>query len=140
MRMPFFFRSARFILSAAGFIATSAYRVARGVHVGRSKGDLESADPGERPRGRADLGGKVREGRQVVAIESHGVGELAPSDLHAVAGVAAEANDRAINHLALAFADLRDGWFCDCRHNLLGPPIIPEKCELVPGRQDPLPP
>src|SRR5260370_193298 len=84
-----------------------------------------------------DRSGRVWEGWEVVAVESQGVGELAPGDLHAVAGVAAEADHRAINHLALAFAGLRDAWFCDCSHNLLGPQLSQRSLRWFPAGKTP---
>ena len=54
-------------------------------------------DAGQRARGGADLGREVGEGGEVVAEQGGGVGELAAGDLHAVAGVAAEADDRALS-------------------------------------------
>ena len=67
--------------------------VAGGLDLGRTEIDLEGADPEQRALRRADLGREVREGRQVVAGERGGQGELAAGQLHAVAAVAGEAHD-----------------------------------------------
>ena len=69
-------------------------RVAGRVDVARREVELEARDARQRARGRADLGREVRERREVVADKRGRVGELAAGDLHAVAGVAAEADDR----------------------------------------------
>jgi hypothetical protein len=73
-------------------------RVARSQDVARSKVDLECRHAGERARGRADLGGEVGQRRQVVAEHRGCIGEAAPGQLHAVAGVSREADH---NPLAL---------------------------------------
>jgi hypothetical protein len=55
--------------------------------------ELEARDAGQRAGGRANLGGEVGQRRDVVA-EQRGLGrELRAGELHAVAGVAREAND-----------------------------------------------
>ena len=60
---------------------------------------LEAADAGERALRSADLGGEVREGRQVVAEHGGFLGEPVTGELHAVAGVAGDADDDAIELL-----------------------------------------
>ncbi len=75
--------------------------VARRVHVTRGKLDLEAADPREGPRRGADFSGVVGEGRQVIAIQRHGIGELVPRDLHPIAGISTKPENRLLNHLAL---------------------------------------
>ena len=67
--------------------------------------ELEAADARERPGGGADLGGVVGEGREVVAVQRDGVGELAAGDLHAVAGIAAEPDDGLLDDFALLRGD-----------------------------------
>ena len=71
-------------------------------HVGRVAGrqdvvvgevDLEGRDAGERAGGGADLGREVREGREVVADERARSVNAVAGELHAVAGVAGEADD-----------------------------------------------
>ena len=57
---------------------------------------LEARHPGEGSLGRADLGRKVRERRDVVAAECGGVGELGAGELHAVAGIAGKAHDHGV--------------------------------------------
>ena len=68
--------------------------VAGRVDVARRKLDLESADAGKRARRGANFGREIRERGQIVAVQRDGIGELAAGDLHAVAGVAAEADNR----------------------------------------------
>src|SRR5208282_3692118 len=65
--------------------------------------ELEATDAGERACRGANFGGVVGEGGDVVAVQGYGVGELAAGDLHAVAGVSGEADDRAVDHFALGF-------------------------------------
>ena len=61
--------------------------------LGRREVELEGAHAGERAGGCADLGGEIRKRRDVVARERRLGGELHAGDLHAVARVAAEADD-----------------------------------------------
>ena len=68
-------------------------RVASGLDRGRAEIDLEGGDAEGRALRRADLGGEIREGGEVVARQGRRQGELAPGQLHAVAAVAGEAND-----------------------------------------------
>ena len=83
-----------FVRSAAGFIATSTSgAVARSEDVVVGEVDLEAGDAGQRAGGRADLGGKVGKRREVVAEERGLAREAAAGQLHAVAGVAGEADD-----------------------------------------------
>ncbi len=70
--------------------------VARRENVLGPEVDLEARHPRQRPRGGADLRRKIGEGGQVVAEKGGGVRELAARDLHAVAGIAGEANDRGL--------------------------------------------
>src|SRR5574337_442243 len=100
--------------------------------------DLESAHPWKRPCRRANLGREVGEGRQVVSVQCHRVRELASGDLHAVAGVAAEADDGFVDYFTLALANL---WFRYCAHKSLRFPIasraVPaawESCSIWPRR------
>src|SRR5262249_47294130 len=65
---------------------------------------------------RADLGREVREGREVVAEDRGLARELAPGELHAVAGVACEADDDAVDLLDLLchrrrYSASARGWF-----------------------------
>ena len=57
---------------------------------------LEGRDPGQRPGRGADLGGEVGQGGQVVAEHGGLGGEPVAGQLHAVAGVAGEPDDDAI--------------------------------------------
>ena len=86
--------------SAAGFMATSTF----GASPGRGDlvvGDvhLERRHPGERAGGRTDLGREVRQRREVVPEQRAGAGEAIAGELHAVAGVAGEADDDPIEAL-----------------------------------------
>ena len=94
-----------FTLSAAGFMATSTSGLSPGVKTSRlEKMQLEAADPGQRPGGSANLGGEVGQGAQVVASQRRLVGELRAGDLHAVAGIAGEADDDGVRVLRPIFA------------------------------------
>ena len=84
--------------------------VHRDEHVGRVTGGedvvvgevhLERRHPGQRALGRADLGGEVGQRRQVVAERRRLLREPVPGQLHAVAGVAGEADDDAVELLDL---------------------------------------
>ena len=57
--------------------------------------------PGQGALGGADLGGEVRQRRQVVAERRRLLGEPVTGELHAVAGVAGEPDDHAIELLDL---------------------------------------
>ena len=73
--------------------------VARRVDVRGAELQLEARDPRPRPDWRADLGGEVGEGREVVPEQRAGARELVPRHLHSVAGVAGEAEDNAVELL-----------------------------------------
>ena len=62
---------------------------------------LEAGDAGQRARRRADLGREVRQRRDVVAEDGRVGGEPVAGQLHAVAGVAREADDDAVESLHL---------------------------------------
>ena len=64
--------------------------------------NLETADTGQRARRGANFGREVGERGEIVAEKSGRIGELAAGDLHAVARVAAEADDRVFDGLATA--------------------------------------
>ena len=64
---------------------------------------LEAAYSGQSARRGADFGGIVGKSANVVAVKRDRIGELAAGDLHAVAGIAGEADDGAINDFALWF-------------------------------------
>ena len=95
-------RSARFVRSAAGFIATSTSGRSPGVRMSWSeKWIWKPGHAGERARRRADLGREVRERGQVVA-EGCGLAREPPArELHPVAGVSSEANDDVVDLLDL---------------------------------------
>ena len=74
-------------------MATSALSSSPGVWMSvAGEVDLEAGDAGQGAGRGADLGGEVGEGADVVAEEGRGVGELRAGELHAVAGVAGEAD------------------------------------------------
>jgi hypothetical protein len=70
--------------------------VAGRVDVAGGEADLEPRHAIGRAAGGPDLRWKIGEGRDVVAEDGRGRRELAAGELHAVAGVAAEANDHGI--------------------------------------------
>ena len=85
-------------------------RVHRHEHVGRVAGredvvvgevELEAGDARQRAGGRADLGGEVGQRREVVAEQRRLAGEAAAGQLHAVAGVAGEADGHLLELLDL---------------------------------------
>src|SRR5882672_2601423 len=85
--------------------------------------ELETADTGNRTGGSANFRGIVRKGGDVIAVERDGIRELVASNLHAVAGIAREADHRLIDYFALVL----DWWnFRKCRHSCSNPPLIDE--------------
>src|SRR5437879_9806217 len=75
---------------------------------------LKTADTGNRSRRRANFRRIIRKRGNVIAIECGGIGELVAGNLHAVARVAREANDRLVEHFASGFY----WWnFRECRHS-----------------------
>ena len=70
--------------------------VARRVDVARAEADLEPRDAAQRSGRGPDLGGIVRQRADVVAEDGSGPGELGARQLHAVAGVAGEADRDAV--------------------------------------------
>ena len=75
--------------------------VARREDVVTREVQLEAAHAGQGSGGRADLGGEVGQGAEIVSRQGALVGEVHPGQLHAVAGVAGETND----HLVPFFDD-----------------------------------
>ena len=71
-------------------------RVARREDVARGEVDLEGGDAGDGAGRRADLGGEVRQCREVVPEQRRRVGEAPTDELHAVPRVAREAHDHAL--------------------------------------------
>ena len=86
--------------------------VARRVDVARREMHLEAADAGQGAGRGANFSREIRERGEIVAVERDRIGELASGDLHAVAGIAAEAYDRAFHYLALTLRRTNQG----CRH------------------------
>src|SRR5579859_3116769 len=68
--------------------------------------------------GGANLRGKVREGGDIVPIQRYRIGELAPGDLHAVAGVAGKADYCLVDLFAPVLGERR---FNKCGHMLPDP-------------------
>ena len=68
--------------------------------------NLEAADARKRARGGANFSREVRQRGEIVAVERDRIRELAAGDLHAVAGIAAEADDGLFEYFALACARL----------------------------------
>ena len=85
-------------------------------YVARGELNLESADAGKRSRRGANFGGIIGERSQVVSVEGHGIGELAAGNLHAVAGVSAEAENGFFDDFALVCAD---DWVRNRSHGLV---------------------
>ena len=103
--MPPGLRSPRLVLSAAGFIATSTSGASPGVWMSWSaKWTWKPETPGSVPAGARISAGKSGKRREVVADQRRGVGELRAGELHAVAGVAGEADH-----------DVRESALCDRR-------------------------
>ena len=73
--------------------------VARGGDVVVGDVDLERRHPGQGPGRGPDLGREVGEGGQVVPEQGRGGGEAVAGQLHAVAGVAGEPDDDAVEQL-----------------------------------------
>jgi hypothetical protein len=90
--------------------------VAGRVNVGRREVDLETADTGKSARRGANFGREVRQSGKVIAVKRHGICELAAGDLHAVAGVAAEANYSLFEDFTFAFCG-RGRNNSTCGHN-----------------------
>src|SRR5215470_5071918 len=82
---------------------------------------LEAADAGYGSGRSANFGGIIREGGDVVAVQCHRVRELATGNLHSVARVTGEANDRAVYDFAFGFDW---GNFCKRRHSGPKPPLF----------------
>ncbi len=69
----------------------------------RGKVQLEAGDAGQTSGGGANLGGEIRQRRDVVAEDGGGVGELRARELHAVAGVSGEADGDGLDFLKMFF-------------------------------------
>ena len=93
MTVPPLARSARLTLSAAGIHRDEHVRlVSRRQDVVVGEVNLEAGDARKRAGGRADLGGKVRQRGEVVSEDGGLAREAVPGQLHAVSGVAGEAD------------------------------------------------
>ena len=93
-------RASRLAFRAAGFMATSTLGASPGrgdVVVGDV--DLEGRHPGQRAGRGPDLGREVGEGGQVVAEQGRRGGEAVAGELHAVARVAGEPDDDAVEQV-----------------------------------------
>src|SRR6202022_4962284 len=85
-----------YLKSGGGHRHQRVRRVARRVDLVRGELHLVAGDACHRARGGADLGGKIGEGGEVVAVQRDLAGELGAGELHAVAGIAGEADDRVL--------------------------------------------
>src|SRR4029077_6243688 len=85
---------------------------------------LKAADARYRSRRSANFRRIVRKSGNVIAVKRGGVCKLVSGNMHAIAGVAREANDRLIEFFFLVFYRWN---FCECRHSCPEPPLI---CEL----------
>ena len=108
-------KASRLTISVAALRQVAQVRLQRGrvhrhEHVGRVAGredvvvgevELEAGDAGQRAGRRADLGREVRQRRDVVADERRLAREAAAGQLHAVAGVAGEADRHLLELLDL---------------------------------------
>src|SRR5262249_44150397 len=91
--MPPDSRSLRLVFKAAGFMATSVLRRSPGVWMSRLlKWTWKPETPARVPAGARVSAGETGKGGGSVATMGGGVGELRPCQLHAVAGVAGEAD------------------------------------------------
>jgi hypothetical protein len=81
----------------------NVHGIARGVDFAGRKIQLEAADSGNRAGWGANFGGKVGERGDVVAVDRDRIRKLAAGNLHAVAGIAGEADDGLVNNLPLGF-------------------------------------
>ena len=116
MRMPFVFRSAMFILRAAGFMAIRTSTVSPGVKTSCDENcTWNPLTPGSVPAGARISAGKSGNVAKIVSVQGNGVCELAARNLHAVAGVSAKAEDGFINDFALVCAD---DWVRNRSHGL----------------------
>ena len=87
-------------MSAAGFMATSTFGESPGVRMSWSEMWTWNADtPARVPAGARISAGKSGQRGQVVAEGGADVGEAVAGELHAVAGVAGEADDHPVQGL-----------------------------------------
>ena len=97
--------------------------IARRRHLLIREMQLISAHPGERTRGRPDLGREIGLGADGVAHQGGKIGELAADQLHAIAGVAGESHRGLVDFLELFAGSGRGGhsdvqgmvWKCRAR-------------------------
>src|SRR6202040_83462 len=105
-------------------------RVPGRVHVVRGKMELITAHPRQSAGGGANLGRKVWKRGDIIAIQRNCVGELAASDLHAVAGVPGEADHCLVDLFSPAFGQRRIN---KCGHKLPDPNL--EKSSTIPPEE-----
>src|SRR5215813_6037247 len=77
---------------------------------------LKAAHAGKTAGRGANFSRKIRQGRNVVADDCRSVGELRPSQLHTVAGIAGEANRNRIEFFQM-LVDGFDRWFENSAHS-----------------------
>jgi hypothetical protein len=87
--------------------------------------ELEAGDAGQAAGGRANLGREVGQGRDVVADDGRGVRKLRAGELHAVAGVAGEADGDGLDLFDLCLTRF-DGRFDDGAHGSKVSPLLLE--------------
>ena len=83
-----------------------------------AEAELEAADAAKRAGRCPDFGGEVGQGADVVAEGGRDVGELGAGQLHAVAAVAAEANDDGIELLDVLTVALLGGGYINGAHSV----------------------
>src|SRR6266852_1985497 len=79
---------------------------------------LIAAHPRQSAGGGANFSREVRKRSDIIAIQRHGVGELAAGDLHPVAGISGKADYCLLDLLPPAFAQRNIN---KCRHKLPDP-------------------
>src|SRR5260370_42500520 len=84
---------------------------------------LETADAYNSTFKSANIRRIVQKRRNIIPVKRHGIRELVPCNLHAVAGVAREADDRLIQDFALILYRWN---FCERRHSSPKPPLTDE--------------
>ena len=84
---------------------------------------LKATDARNRPGRGANFCRIVRKRSNVIAVKRRGIRKLVTGDLHAVAGVARETDDRLIKHFALMLYRWN---LYKCRHSCPRPPLINE--------------
>src|SRR5260370_37705420 len=95
---------------------------------------LKNAHTGNRSRMGWYFRRIVRKGSNIIAVQGGGIRELVAGDLHAVAGIACEADGRLIQHFTLMF--YRRNFFerrhsCPGLHASMNSPCPPGECGSI---------